>query len=45
MYDHALSAKEVEEIAKGLALHYKLAGPMDISTDIPENLFIGSGFS
>lgn len=27
LYNHALSAKEVQEIAKGLILHYKLDGP------------------
>lgn len=38
IYDHALSAKEVEEIAKGLVLHYKLDQPANINY----NLYIGS---
>jgi len=36
VYSHALSAKEVEEIAKGLVLHYQLNDPYIESTT---NLF------
>ena len=47
IYDHCLSAKEVEEISKGLILHYKLDGPKESIPHPagPENLFIGSAFS
>lgn len=38
IYDHALSAKEVKELAKGLVLHYRLAGPGQ------ENLFVNTHF-
>ena len=47
IYDHCLSQKEIEEISKGLVLHYKLDGPKESvpTPEIPENLFIGTGFS
>jgi len=28
IYDHALSVKEIKELAKGLILHYKLNKPL-----------------
>ena len=49
IYDHALSAKEVEEIAKGLVLHYKLddtSNPNILRSNYrtynPENYLAGS---
>lgn len=41
IYDHALSEKEVQEIAKGLVVHYKL----DNNGLGGENLFIGSSYT
>jgi len=39
IYDHALSTKEVEEIAKGLVLHYKLDNYW-----LAENLLVNTHF-
>ena len=41
LYNHALSEKEVQEIAKGLVVHYKL----DNNGLGGENLFIGSSYT
>ena len=41
IYDHALSPKEVEEIAKGLVLHYKL----DRSTNLAPTTYNYSGWT
>lgn len=38
IYDHCLSQKEIEEISKGLVLHYKLNQP----TNLNYNLYTGS---
>ena len=43
IYDHALSAKEVKELAKGLVLHYRLAGPGQ--ENIIEHSHNGNGWS
>lgn len=44
IYDHALSPKEVEEIAKGLVLHYKLNEPnSNLLTDLNDGWVIESG--
>lgn len=43
VYDHALSAKEVKELAKGLVLHYRLAGPGQ--ENIIEHSHNGNGWS
>jgi hypothetical protein len=48
IYNHCLSAKEIEEIAKGLVLHYPLNRKnFNFNSTIAngENLFIGSGFT
>ena len=42
IYDHALSAKEVKEIAKGLILHYKLDDPyVEGTTNLCQSLVAG----
>lgn len=43
IYDHCLSQKEVQELAKGLVLHYRLAGPGQ--ENIIEHSHNGSGWS
>lgn len=43
IYNHCLSTKEVEEISKGLVLHYKL--DKQYTSTPSKNLFIGSGFT
>lgn len=43
IYDHCLSAKEVKELAKGLVLHYRLAGPGQENLILESHKVTGSG--
>ena len=44
IYDHALSTKEIEEIAKGLVLHYKLDNNYIVNENLmPNHLEMGLG--
>ena len=44
VYNHCLSTKEIEEIAKGLVLHYKLDEPLQLADNLmPNHLTMGYG--